>query len=498
MKPLQARQALLTVVLFTCSPNGLAQSLPEKAQHAKELMAAGKPEEAVPIYRELVHEVPDNPGLVLNLGLALDMSGNKREAIRQYQGVLKLDPESLPALLLMGTAYLDLGQPEKAIEPLEKSASIQPDNFEAQLTLAEAEMTLGQFGPAAPRFQKLSQRDPSSAKVWYGLGASYEGLAQRSFDELSEAAPGSAYWLDLVAESRLDAKQTYSAFYFYRQALAKMPAMRGVHAAIAGIYKETGHPDWASTEGEKERQLPPPDCAAEKLECAYRAGDFLAIAQSQAKSPEALYWKTRAYNKLALNAYLRLGQLPSSMETHELKARIESKRRQYLEAAKEWREALKFSPGNSYLQKQLAISLYQSGDLQGAQALLQGLLKREPDSPELNYLLGDTVLNSQKPQEAIPYLEKAVKSDPQMLPAQRSLGLAYLQTGQTEKAILHLKAALPIDQDGSVHYQLGRAYQAHGEREQASSMLKQYQEMQSAQQTENRTVEKEVAITPPE
>src|SRR3974377_2178191 len=94
MKSLRASLALLVAVVFACSADGQTQSLPEKAQHAKELMAAGKPEEAVPIYRELVRAVPDNPGLVLNLGLALDMSGNKTEAIRQYQGVLKLDPRS--------------------------------------------------------------------------------------------------------------------------------------------------------------------------------------------------------------------------------------------------------------------------------------------------------------------------------------------------------------------------------------------------------------------
>ena len=497
MKCLRVLILLAGCLLFR-SAQAQSQALAEKAQHAKELMAAGKPEEAVPIYRELNQAVPNNPGLVLNLGLALDMSGNKPEAIRQYQGVLKLDPDSFPALLLMGTAYLDLVQPEKAIAPLERSVKIEPESFEAQITLAEAEMALGQFGQAAPRFQRLSQQDSSSAKAWYGMGACYEGLAQKSFDELADAAPGSAYWLDLVAESRLDAKQTYSAFYFYRQALIKMPSMRGVHAAIAGIYNEEGHPDWASTEEEKEKQLPAPDCAVEKLECEYRAGDFLGIVQSEVKSAEGLYWKTRAYNKLALSAYLRLSELPPSVETHELKAKIESKRRQYHEAAKDWREALKLSPGNPHIQKELAVALYESGDLEGAATLLQELVKREPLATDLNYLLGDTILNSQKPQEAIPYLERVVESDPQMLPAQKSLGLAYLQTGQAGKAIVHLKEALTIDQDGSVHYQLGRAYQVHGDRELSSAMLKQYQEMQRAQQAGNKIVENEVAITPPE
>ena len=498
MKALHPSLALLVVPLFAWTANGQTQSLPEKAQHAKELLAAGKPDKAVPIYRELIRAIPNNPGLILNLGLALDMSGDKQEAIRQYQAVVKLDPDSFPALLLMGTAYLDLGQPANAIEPLERSAKIQPKNFDAQINLAEAEMALERFARAAPRLEKLSQRDPSSAKVWYELGACYEGLAQRSFDELAEAAPESAYWLALVAESRLETKQAYSAFYFYRQALAKMPSMRGVHPAIAEIYRETGHADWASAEEEKEKQFAAPDCAAEKMECEYRAGNFVGVAQDEAKSPEALYWKTRAYNKLALDAYDRLGQLPASPETHELRARIESERRQFAEAAKEWREALKLSPGNLTFKRELAMALSQSGNLREAEILFQEVLKQQPDSPDLNYYLGEVILHAQKPREAILYLQKAATSNPQFLPAQRSLGLAYLQTGQTDKAIPHLKEALSIDEDGSLHYQLGRAYQAQGEKDLAQEMFKQYQDMQRKEQQENKAVEKEVAITPPE
>lgn len=473
------------------------QALAEKAHHAKELIAAGRPAEAISIYRELVRAMPGNPGLIMNLGLALDMSGDKRAAIRQYQAVLKLDPESFPALLLLGTAYLDVGQPSLATAPLEKAVKLQPANFDAQVNLAEADMAMEHFAAAASRFEKLSQQDPSSPKVWYGLGTCYDALAQTSFDELAEVAPGSAYWLYLVAESRLTTKQTYSAFYFYKQALAKPPSLRGVHAALAEIYRATDHADWAAVEEAKEKELPPPDCATEKLECEYMAKNYLAITSDAGKDAAALYWKTRAYNQLALGAYGQLGRLPPSVEAHELRAKIESKRRQYAQAAKEWRAALDLAPANPYVKRELAMALAQSGSLDEAQALFQELLARDPGSASLNYFLGDVLRNAQKPREAIPYLLKARAADPNFLAVRKSLGLAYMQTGETEKAIPELKAALPLDEDGSVHYQLGRAYQVHGDRELAREMLKAYQEMQSKNQEGNKAVEKEVAITPP-
>lgn len=486
--------AILLAVSAACAQT---QALAEKAQHAKELMAAGRAAEAVPIYRELLKSIPDNPGLMLNLGLALDLSGDKRGAIKQYEAVLKIDPNAFPALLLMGAAYMDLDQPESAIAPLQKAVKLQPASFDAKNVLAEAELGLNRFTEAAQSYLALSAQAPTNAKLWYGLGASYEGLAQKNFDALAESAPGSAYWLDLVAESRLDTKQTFSAFYFYRQALERMPALRGAHAAIAEIYSETGHPDWATKEKAKEDLLPPPDCAAQKLECAYRAGDFLGILADSSISAEALYWKTRACNRLALDAYSHLAKLPPSAGIFELQARIDSKRRQYAEAAKKLREARRLAPGNPNLKRELAIALYQSGSPQEAQTLFQELLPLDPDSVPLNYFLGDALLNSQKPQEAIVYLQKAVTRQAQFLPAQKSLGLAYLQLGQAEKAIPHLQAALPADEDGSLHYQLGRAYQAHGDRELARAMFKDYQEAQQRNQEENKSIEKDVSITPP-
>jgi len=462
-------------------------------------MAAGKFEEAIPICRELVRALPNNPGLIMNLGLALDMAGHKRGAVREYETVLKLDPHNAPALLLMGTAYLELGEAEKALGPLEKAAKAQPDNLDAQEVLGEALLSLGQLEEAGKRFRSLAQRDAGNPRVWYGLGLSYERLAQRNFEELEKVALASAYWLELVAESRFKVTQYFSAFYFYRQALARMPSMRGVHAGLAEVYTKTNHPDWAAIEEEKERAMPPPDCSVEKLECDFQAGRYLElVALSEGvKTPESYYWRTRAYNQLALEAFSRLGQLPPSAEMHELIAKMESNRRQYVESAREWREALKLSPGNPHLQEGLAVALYQSGNLQGARALFEDLLKREPESAELNYMLGDTLLNSQKPQEAVPYLNKAVTLVPGLLAAHGSLARAYLALGEAEKAVPHLKAALPTDEDGSLHYQLGRAYQARGELALAREMLKKYQEIHQAQEAENKAVEKEVEITPP-
>lgn len=58
------------------------------------------------------------------------------------------------------------------------------------------------------------------------------------------------------------------------------------------------------------------------------------------------------------------------------------------------------------------------------------------------------------------------------------LGRALMQMGRSTEAIPHLVAALPADSDGSLHFQLSRAYQETGQAEKAAAAMKTYQAMQ--------------------
>ena len=162
-----------------------------------------------------------------------------------------------------------------------------------------------------------------------------------------------------------------------------------------------------------------------------------------------------------------------------------------------WRAALKLAPDDPEIETQLAFALNEAGDYTAAQTILQPLRERHPGSAMINYLLGDTLFKLQRPAQAISYLEKAVAQNPHLLTAQSSLARAYVQIGAPAKAIPHLKADLPTDEDGSLHYQLARAYAATGQPQLGQEILKQYQEIQRAQAAEREAVEKEIPITAP-
>jgi predicted Zn-dependent protease len=120
-----------------------------------------------------------------------------------------------------------------------------------------------------------------------------------------------------------------------------------------------------------------------------------------------------------------------------------------------------------------------------------------PNSAELNYLMGQILVNQQQPETAIPFLGKAVRLEPGFLPARSSLGLALLQVNRDAEAIPHLKAALPPDTDGSLQFRLGRAYQKLGDSEAANQAMARYRELQARSEAQRTAAERESQITAP-
>jgi superkiller protein 3 len=471
-----------------------SQAQIEQAEHGRELMAAGKFAEAVPIYRQLSQAVPNNPGLLLNLGMALHLAGHSREAIRPLENALKLDAGTVPAWLFLGDAHLGSGEPARAIAPLTKYVELKPDDPGGIQSLGDALLATERFPEAVVRYRRLSEMEAGNVRAWYGLNRCYTALAQASLQRVEKAAPESAWWLALVADERIVRRQFRSAFFFYKKAESLQPDLPGLHSSIAEIYKETGHADWAEAEMRKEV---PPNCSAQPLVCAFVAGRYDEAARQRTQDPEGYYWQSRAYARLAHDAFARLEQLPEGSEIHELRADLFRIRRQHLEAIKEWRLALKFAPSDLHLREELLSSLYQVRDYPAALTLATQLLRQRPASAELNFTKGDILLSSQDAEKAIPCFEAALKLDPKLLAAHHGIGRAYMQMGKSAEAIPHLIAALPIDYDGSLRYQLSRAYQATDKPELAAKALAEYQARQKADREEKQNLEQELQIIAP-
>jgi len=478
-----------------------SDELAAKSEQAKTLMAAHRFAEAIPIYRELVKSVPGNPGLLFNLGLAEHMAGQETQSIPHFEAVLKSQPNFVPALVSLGAARLALNQPEQAVSPLRRAVAKDFGNRDARGMLADALAAAGRLDQAAEQYRKLSELSPDDPRAWYGLGNAYQSMAREAFDRMQKVDPKSPYVLALVADTRVQRRQYRSAFLFYREALNRLPDVHGIHAAMAEVYRKTGHPEWAAIEDQKEQKLPAPDCKAHAAECQFVGGhdvQAVEIPITATSSLESLYWRSRAANELALQAFFRLGELPPSVQMHELKAQIARDRNQHLESVKEWRAALELAPDDPHLHEELAASLFLAADYRGAIAEAEKLIAAGVKSPQLYFAMGDSHLRLEEPEKAVSYLEKALALDPKMLPAHASLGLALSRIGKNAEAIPHLGKALDLDDDGSLHYQFARALQASGQPERARAVMAQYQDIVKKNEEQKAEVAREAQIAPPQ
>jgi tetratricopeptide (TPR) repeat protein len=168
-----------------------------------------------------------------------------------------------------------------------------------------------------------------------------------------------------------------------------------------------------------------------------------------------------------------------------------------VEAAREWRAALSLRPGNPALERELAVALFMSGDYTSALEAAKKLLQSQGASAEINFMAGDSLLRLEQPEQAIPFLRAALSADPRILAADASLGLALSRLGKHAEAIAHLRKALELDDDGSLHFQLANAYRAAGQGEQASAIMAKYQEIVKRNQEQKEEVAREAQIGPP-
>jgi Tfp pilus assembly protein PilF len=136
-------------------------------------------------------------------------------------------------------------------------------------------------------------------------------------------------------------------------------------------------------------------------------------------------------------------------------------------AMEEYRAAIALKPSVPNLHYSLGHLLWKN--LQTAEARAEFETELGLNARHLGALhdLGDTYLLEHQPEKAILYLNRALAIDAGDPDLHRDMGTGYTELHNYRKAEAEFKTALIGDHDGSVHYKLGRVYQALGEKDKA-------------------------------
>jgi tetratricopeptide (TPR) repeat protein len=206
--------------------------------------------------------------------------------------------------------------------------------------------------------------------------------------------------------------------------------------------------------------------------CSFFTGDYkttLVAAKKLRSLPqtkeESLYWSVLADQRLAVLSLAYAGEVePNSVRLHELLAESYRDREKYAEAEAEYKIALSINPNEFAALIGAATNYLQELRIDLAHEMIQNALAQNPSDPEANYIMGEILFAEHKYSEAEPYLKTGLTTRAELIPRIHALlGQIYASQGDTRRAIDEYKLGLPSDDDGSVHYQLGRLYQRTGE-----------------------------------
>jgi tetratricopeptide (TPR) repeat protein len=215
--------------------------------------------------------------------------------------------------------------------------------------------------------------------------------------------------------------------------------------------------------------------------CSFYSGDFKAtsaaarrLKSNPATRAEGLYWESKADQKLAIVALTRAGEIDAdSPRMHVLLGDVFRQKRRWDEAEAEYRKAVALDPKSHSARLSLAIVLFSELKNDEALDIDRNLLAEDPGDPEANLLAGEILVQRNLYAEAEPYLSKCQNLQPEFVPRLHALlGRVYAATDRIPAAIAEYKAGLSTDEDGSIHFQLGRLYQKSGDKIAAEEAFK--------------------------
>jgi len=339
--------------------------------------------------------------------------------------------------------------------------------MEAQVAESEKARELlnsGHAAEAAALYRELASADPRNAGLLLNLS-----IAEYRAGMFAEAAASAAGALALNPEL-VPARLFLGASYLEMGVLTK-----AVDALERVVSSDPGERNARLMLGEALLRSNRPQAAMEHLQL---------VSGMLPANPRVWYALGRTYESLgqqdaASEAWKRLMALPPSVQLYTHLAERNEAERRWVEAARDWREALKLQPDDTAVRVKLAWALFRKRDYAEAMSALKPLLS-VPDNAEVPFLYGASWLNLQQPEKAIPFLRDALLRDTGSLPAHAALGQALIQTGKPEEAIPLLERALPGDRDGSVHFQLFRAYQLTGQSAKAQQALAAYRRFRAS------------------
>jgi tetratricopeptide (TPR) repeat protein len=442
------------------------------------------------------------------------LSGDVSRSLEFADRALSIDPDDARAHWLRGTALINLGRGRDALAALERAVAIDSERVEYTTTLGRVAVSEDELGLAVISFRRAVWLDPEDTESWFQLAAGEARLGNYGAADTALAQvldqnpmrPGALLLQGLIHENL---GRTDQALSLYREHLASHPNDVATRRRAVNLLARSKRYEEALKEARLLVQTSPDDRENSEIEAdlAYSAGRnaegdrivkrmraqwpndpdaysaTISLLASHGRSAQAVAdaekWvaakpgdyrrhlvaaRARTLNKQPAEAQSHLEQaiaiVPDSLVPRAMLARFYEHEKRGAEALRTWEELVRRFPSNNGVVFDLAACRERQGDLDGAEAAVRDVLKRDADNATalnfLGYLWAD---HNRKLEEAVDMIARAIAQDPDNGAYIDSLGWAYYRLGRLPEARVELeKAARLTHGDAVVLEHLGDVY----------------------------------------
>lgn len=305
-------------------------------------------------------------------------------AERSFRNAQALAPDDFRWPYYLGHLFISKGELASAVEHFRQVLRLRPNDFATLVWLGYAYIELGQPAEAEPILTRARWLQPDVAAVPYELGRA--SLARRDY---------------VAAVQHLEA------------AVQLNPAAIVIHYPLAMAYRGLGNFDKAQ---------------ANLNRTTDRGGPGATVS-----IPDPLMAE--------VSAALRSPEVHGELGQHA------SIKRDWPEAARQFRKAIELAPENADMRVNLALTLNRMGDARSAAAELDTAIRLEPRLAGAHFMMGTLLERSGRDQEAIDRYTAAVTHDTGLREGHLRLADALRRTGRLEASLLSYRRVLELDAD---------------------------------------------------
>ena len=205
-------------------------------QQVQIFLQQNKPQQAIPVLREIASLDPKNINAQANLGVLLFFQGNYAEAIPPMRVALQLQSDLWRVEALLGIAEKRIGDLKSAQCDLERALPNLDDlkiHVLAGLELVELDSASGQMGKALSEVVKLEELAPENPQILFTAFQIARQMMDQNLLSMMIAAPDSAEMHMLMAGELRRQGDHPNSIAQYREAIRINPALPGAHFELA-------------------------------------------------------------------------------------------------------------------------------------------------------------------------------------------------------------------------------------------------------------------------